>query len=181
MKDNLEKYFKEKNREFDFAEPDIGHFERFEAKLKGSKHISVEAKGIKWHWMAVAASILLLVGFWLGNNNGQKGLELADVSPKMEETQNFYLATIQKEIEEIRGQKTPENNKIITDAFAQLEILELNYQKLRVELKESNEDKRVIYAMIANFQQRLEVLQNLVVQLEEFKKYENLEPAEKIV
>ena len=70
----------------------------------------------------------------------------------------------------IEGQKNPQNQRIIDDAFAQLTKLELDHQKLSEELKESNEDKRVIYAVIANFQMQIEVLQNLVEQLEEFDK-----------
>ena len=174
MKDKLDHIFKEKRSEFDFEEPNIGHFNRFEAKLKAGKEQPV-VKKTSWHWLAIAASVLLIFGYWLGNNDLNKGLELADVSPKMEETQGFYLATIHKEIEEIKKQETPQNKKIIDDAFAQLEKLENNYQKLTLELKESNEDKRVIYAMISNFQRRLEVLQNLVDQLEEF---ENITPRE---
>jgi len=86
----------------------------------------------------------------------------------MEETQNFYLATIQTEIEEIKTKSTASNQKIIDDAFIQLELLETNYRTLTLELEESNADKRVIYAMITNFQNRLAVLQNLMDQLEEF-------------
>ena len=175
MKDNFDNIFKDKRSEFDFAEPNIGHFNRFEAKLKAQNNKTIIVKKTPWYWLAVAASVLLFFGYWLGNYNTAKGLELADVSPKMEETQNFYLATIHKEIELINNEKTPENKKIIEDAFIQLEILEKNYQKLTLELKESNEVKRVIYAMISNFQKRLEVLQNLVDRLEDFK---NLFPEE---
>ena len=175
MKDNFDNIFKDKRSDFDFAEPNIGHFNRFEAKLKAQNNKTIIVKKTPWYWLAIAASVLLFFGYWLGNYNTTKGLELADVSPKMEETQNFYLATIHKEIELINSEKTPENKKIIEDAFIQLEILEKNYQKLTLELKESNVDKRVIYAMITNFQRRLEVLQNLVDRLEEFK---NLFPEE---
>jgi len=87
----------------------------------------------------------------------------------MEETENFYLATIQKEVNEIKLKKTTANQKIIDDAFFQLELLETNYRKLTLELKESNADKRVIYAMITNFQSRLQVLQNLMDRIEEFE------------
>ena len=108
----------------------------------------------------------------MGNYNqsdSDRGIDLADVSPKMEEAQNFYLASIQKEVETIKTRKTPANQKIIDDAFVQLELLETNYRKLTLELKESNADKRVIYAMITNFQTRLQILQNLMDQLEEFE------------
>jgi hypothetical protein len=177
MKNNMEDFFKENREKFDFSEPKIGHFERFQAKLEGKGPKKKERKGPSWYMLAVAASLLLFFGYWMGNSNVPKGIELADVSPKMEETQNFYVSTIQNEITEIKSKRTTSNQKIIDDAFKQLEILEADYRKLTFELKESNADKRVIYAMITNFQNRLFVLQNLMEQLEEFEQmatpYEN--------
>jgi len=168
MKRDLEHTFKEFQKEFDFAEPNMGHFERFQAKLKEGEKTKAK-KNTSWLWLSVAAMVLLAFGFMLGNLNSQKGLELADVSPKMQETQNFYLASIQQEIELVKAKQTPENMQIIEDSFAQLKILEKKYENLTIELQESNEDKRVIFAMISNFQTRITVLQNLMNQLEEFE------------
>lgn len=165
---DLEKTFKNLQNDFDFVEPNIGHFERFENKLKGLQE-GRKNNNISWYWLAVAASIILFVGIWVGNTNAQDNVQLGELSPKMEETQNFYLAAIQKEINLIESQKNPQNQKIIDDAFVQLTKLELDHQKLSIALKESNEDKRVIYALIANFQMQIEVLQNLMQQLDEFK------------
>ena len=173
MKNNIEDFFKEKRQEFDTTEPNVGHFERFQAKLNKVEEAPKKKGGTPWYILAVAASVLLAFGYWMGNYNQdvgiEQGIELADVSPKMQETQNFYVATIQKEVNEIKLKKTTANQKIIDDAFTQLELLETNYRKLTLELKESNADKRVIYAMITNFQSRLLVLQNLMDQLEEFE------------
>jgi hypothetical protein len=181
MKGTMEDYFKKNRQEFDFAEPNIGHFERFEARLAKNQNKTDRKGGTPWYILAIAASVLLFFGYWMGNQNQNsvaQGLELADVSPQLEETQNFYVSTIQKEMTTIRSKQTPANQKIIDDAFNQLELLETNYRKLTLELKESNADKRVIYAMITNFQSRLLVLQNLMDQLEEF---EELVPQEKSV
>lgn len=172
MKDPFDKFFEENKEAFDHAEPNIGHFERFKARLEDDKGEQKRTRGRNnWYLLAVAASILLFFGYWMGSQQNQvdPGLQLADLSPQMEETQNFYVATIEKEINLIKDKRTDINKKIIDDAFAQLTILEANYQKLTLELKESNGDKRVVYAMISNFQQRLEVLQNLMDQLEEFE------------
>ena len=169
MENRFEDFFEKNKKEFDSEEPNMGHFERFEAKLKGEDKAPKDSTKMPWYLLAIAASFLLFFGYWMGNTNSNKGIELADVSPKMEETQNFYLATIQSEIEEIKTKRTASNQKIIDDAFIQLELLETNYRKLTLELKESNADKRVKYAMITNFQNRLSVLQNLMDQLEEFE------------
>lgn len=196
MSKNLEDFFKQHKGEFDTQEPRIGHFERFQAKLgqastedtsadeaSGSAKDSGAGQSWKTYFMAVAAAVILMFGYWLGNYNNTSGennpgLDLADVSPKMQETQNFYLATIQKEIEQIDKKRNASNQKIIDDAFKQLETLEANYLKLTLELKESNADKRVIYAMISNFQSRMLVLQNLMEQLEEFERMEQMTPQE---
>ena len=127
---NLKDTFDKLQQDFDFAEPNIGHFERFEAKLKAQNQPQIKSKKTNWYWLSAAASILLLIGFWLGNQTITTGEELAEISPKMKETQNFYLATIQKEIKLIDAKKTPQNQKIIDDAFIQLETLEKNHQKL---------------------------------------------------
>ncbi len=172
MKNTIEDFFKENREEFNLTEPNVGHFERFQARLQKVDEKPKKKGGTPWYVLAVAASVLMFFGYWMGNynqNSIDKGIELADVSPKMEETQNFYLATIQKELEVIKTKKTTANQKIIDDAFIQLELLETNYRKLTLELKESNADKRVIYAMITNFQNRLQILQNLMDQLEEFE------------
>ena len=172
MKNTIEDFFKNNKEEFDVNEPNVGHFERFQAKLEKVDEAPKKKGGAPWYILAVAASVLLFFGYWMGNynqNSVNMGIDLADVSPQMEETQNFYLATIQKEVEEINSKKTTANQKIIDDSFKQLELLETNYRKLTLELKESNADKRVIYAMITNFQNRLQILQNLMDQLDEFE------------
>ncbi len=178
MKRDLEQRVLELREEFDFAEPNVGHFERFQAKLKEEKETKNKTS---WLWLSIAAMVLLAFGFMLGNLNTQKGIQLADVSPKMQETQNFYLASIQQEIDLVKAKQTPENQKIIEDSFEQLTILENKYEELTLELKESNEDKRVIFAMISNFQTRIEVLQNLLQQLEEFQSFEKNIPENKIL
>ena len=170
MNDNLENKFRKLANQFDIEEPKIGHFDRFEARLAGkSEKKATQWNPHTWKWLSVAASVLLLVGFWFGSYTTTGGMELAEISPEMEETQSFFMASIQKEVESINLQRDDSNSKIIDDAFAQLKTLEQNYIELTMALKDTGEDKRIIYAMINNFQQRIEVLQNLLERLEEIK------------
>jgi cytoskeletal protein RodZ len=88
MKNNFENYFSETN--FDFLEPESGHIERFENKLKASK----KSEKHSWKWLSVAASILLMIGFWFGKIHQKTTIDLADISPKMEEVQGYFVAAI---------------------------------------------------------------------------------------
>ena len=69
----------------------------------------------------------------------------------------------------MKTKETAIAEQLINDAFIQLNKLETQYAMLTLELKESTEDKRIIYAMIANFQQRIDLLQGLLSQIEDVK------------
>lgn len=167
MQDNLENIFKELENHFDVEEPNMGHFKRFEAKLNKDKKPNILIK--LWPFIAIAASIVLIFGIWVGASFSKSGMELASISPKMRETQNFFELTIEKEIATIEKARNPDTEQIINDGLQQLNKLEDEYQALTLALKESTADHRIIYAMISNFQQRIEVLQNLLTQIEDVK------------
>ena len=161
MEDKLLDFFSE--TDFDLQEPHSGHLDRFERKLNQRKSINKTS----WKWLSVAASILLLIGFYLGSNNQKTTIDLADVSAKMEEAQTFFTATINQELKEVEKYRNTDTERVIEDALSQIEKLEENYNLLISELNSSNKDKRVVYAMISNYQQRIEVLQNLLQQIEQ--------------
>ncbi|WP_029038631.1 hypothetical protein [Salinimicrobium xinjiangense] len=151
--------------DFDTAEPSVKHEERFREKLrqrpqkKKAKH-----NGIISLWgpvMTIAASFLLAFVLIQGDisNPFSTGQELANVSPEMKQTQDFYSSVIRTELAALQEQKTPETEAVINDALNQLEILEKDYEKLKKDLGKSGQDKRVIYAMISNFQKRIDLLQ----------------------
>ena len=161
MEDKLHTFFKDAN--FDTEEPRFGHLKRFEERLNDPK----KKKIISYKWMGVAASIILMIGFWLGSNHTEKTLMLADVSPKMEEAETFFVSTIAQEIKEIEKFRNPKTERVIEDALNQLEGLEDKYKELIIELNKTNNDKRVVYAMISNYQNRIEILQNVLKQVDQ--------------
>jgi len=158
--------------QFDIYQPTIGHFNRFQAKLE--KQEVVQKPKTNWYkYIAVAASLLLLITIGIGSINTKKGFDLADVSPKMEETQDYFTKVIHQEIEKVNTVKNSENEKIINDAFEQLQLLENNYENQKIALSTNTENKNIIYAMINNYQQRIEVLQNLLDELNRFHNIKN--------
>jgi len=159
MKDELDTFFK--NADFDVDVPRFGHLERFEKRLQPQE----KKKSFSYKWMSVAASVILIVGFWLGSNQTNNNMVLADVSPQMEEAESFFVSTIRQEIKEIEKFRNPDTEQAIEDALNQLERLEDKYKDLVIELN-TNNDRRVIYAMISNYQNRIEILQNVLKQVD---------------
>lgn len=162
--DELDQLFQ--SLDFDVAEPLGNHRERFREKLEKSSIKKPKRSGlisVFYPVMAVAASLLLAFVLFHSayNDRGQKG-ELASVSSEMETTQNFYASLIEQELENLEEKKSPETETLIRDALRQLEILEAEYQRLKQDLIKSGEDKRVIHAMVNNFQQRIDLLNQVL-------------------
>jgi cytoskeletal protein RodZ len=168
MEDKLQTFFSE--NDFDFQEPHSGHLERFERKLNQPN----KAKSTSWKWLSVAASVVLVLGFWLGSNHQKKQLELADVSPKMEEVQNYFVSTIYNELKTVESNRSLETETIIEQALDELEELEEAYNVFLTELNVAGNQSKIINAMIKNYQKRLEILENVLKQIEQIKNPELL-------
>ena len=95
MKKSLEHKFKELENEFDVEVPEIGHFDRFQARLQGE----VKPRRNYWKPLAIAASLLFLISFsWPYFNTTS---DLKDVSPQMGETQAYFTSVIDHELKEL--------------------------------------------------------------------------------
>jgi len=92
---------------------------------------------------------------------------LASVSTEMSQTQTFFTTAISDELLKLKNARTPETETLINDAMKQMAILEKDYESLKIDLTKSGDDKRVIYAMILNFQTRIEVLKNVMETIEQ--------------
>lgn len=165
--------------DFDIEEPHHGHRERFLKKVEKQKQQN-ETKDqdhgkVRKLWiniLSIAASFLLaffLIGEFAGPQASSKNSELASISPEMKQTQDFYTGMIRQELTALNAEKTPETEAIIKDALSQMNKLEKQYGKLKNDLVESGKDNRVIHAMIQNFQQRIDLLNDVLNQIEEIK------------
>lgn len=163
MEDKMKEFFATNN--FDLEEPNFGHEQRFEQKLNKKK----PRQNYSWKWMSIAASVVLVIGFWLGNNHQQKEMQLADVSPKMYEVENYFVSTIQRELKTVEKNRSLETETIIEEALNQLEELEETFQYFVKDLNKEGNKRQVISAMIENYQQRLQILEKVLEQIDLIK------------
>lgn len=175
-KDNLDKLFENLKNDFDTEVPELGHQMRFLDKLNNKDKIAfggVPRRGLWKPFIGIAASLVLMVALFFGTQQEASAKDLASISPEMAETQNFFTATISDELAKLNNETSPETKVLVDDALNQLEILETEYEKLKEDLSESGDDKRVIYAMISNFQNRIDLLQNVLQKIDEIKQLKN--------
>ncbi|HET8838968.1 MAG TPA: hypothetical protein VFM82_08270, partial [Flavobacteriaceae bacterium] len=118
-------------------------------------------------WFGIAAGFAILVSVVLGLKITNQPTGLAAVSPEMAQTQDYYTKVINKELRNIAKQESPENKILIQDAMAQMKKLENDFAVLQKDLIASGDDSRIIYAMIANFQNRIGILKKVLEQIEQ--------------
>lgn len=173
QKDTIDELFDNLKDEFDINEPNKDHELRFLDKLKANDLASAEVKkSSRFNWkpfLAIAASLLICLSVFMTTQNQPEALDLASVSPELSETQDFFTATIENELKKLNKERSPLTEQIITDALEQIQLLENDYQNLKTDLTEIGNDKRIIYAMIANFQNRIDILNTVLGQIETIK------------
>jgi hypothetical protein len=171
--DRLTELFDSLNGKFDIEVPPTGHESRFLDKLKAQQEatdVNVDKGVSSWkQLLAIAATIVISFSVFIIVQNQSETLDLASVSPELSETQDFFTVTLTTELKKLNNERSPLTNQIINDALEQIKILEDEYKQLKIDLTESGKDQRVIHAMISNFQNRIEILNTVLEQIENVK------------
>ena len=154
----------------DLAEPLEGHETRFLNKLKQANKNPKKKRPPFWTpFFIAAASVVICFGVFSTITQSQNRDGLASVSPELAEAQDFFTVTIAEELKKLNAERSPLTEEIIYDAMREIKVLESAYENLKVDLQESNHDTRVIYAMISNFQTRIDILTNVLEHIENIK------------
>jgi len=170
-KDTLDQIFDNLKGSFNTEKPRAGHELRFQEKLQSlhSKEKRQTATGLLKSFLAVAATGIIALAIFMGKPSDSQGMELSSVSYEFSETQTFFTVAIREELHKVEAERSPLTETIIYDGLRQLNKLETEYDQLKIDLENSQQDNRVIYAMISNFQTRIDILSNLLEQIENLK------------
>jgi len=164
-KDVLGDLFKNLQGRFDTAQPAEGHFERFAQKLdRLPKKKRIKLRYLRPLLVAASLALIFVLGILF---NAPKSADLASVSPEMQNTQVFFTNMIQTELDKLKVENKDETTKkMVTDALGQLALLEKDYESLKKDLVKSGYNQQVVYAMISNFQNRINLLKNVLEKIE---------------
>jgi hypothetical protein len=167
--DKMDDLFEKLQGQWDIHEPDGNHYDRFLAKQSRKK-----SKTNRWYALSIAASILLIIGFFtFFNDNLNKTPQNSDLqfaSKQTRETDSIFTAMIRLELEKVKQKKSPINEKIVSDALIQMEKLDKDYEKIKQELIKNGESKQIIHAMIRNLKIRIAFLEDVLAHIENNEK-----------
>jgi hypothetical protein len=141
-----------------------------------------KGKPVRRFWMLnIAASVIVLLGLSYGayqffQTNGDPveptlvestNLKtLGDVSPDLKKVEDYYLASINLELSKV--QLTPENKELFDGYVQRLKELNVEYDKLTVELNDNGPNTETLDALIDNLKYRLNLVMRLKEKLQDF-------------
>ncbi|WP_127136988.1 hypothetical protein [Flagellimonas oceanensis] len=172
-KDSLDSLFERLQGEFDVAEPQNGHQERFLEKLnQGQGTIALNKKKTSW-WkpLSIAASIALvaILGYQAFGPQPNIKQQVVKIAPEVSQTEFYFANLIEQQVEVLKEEKTPETAQLVDDTLTQLQRLDKDYQTLEQDLVNGGDSKIILSAMITNFQTRIDLLKEVLSQIENIK------------
>jgi len=159
-----------------------GHEARFLQKLE-EEFPKQQKPSNRFGFLNIAASVIVLLGLSYGAYQFLKipidsvdSIEvvdtkldlktLGDVSPDLKKVEDYYLASINLELSKV--QLTPENKELFDGYVERLKELNVEYDKLTIELNDNGPNDETLDALIDNLKYRLNLVMRLKEKLQEF-------------
>lgn len=153
------------------------HQHKFEKKLMKELHNN-SSHSLPYKWLSIAATIALIIslayGYFKGNTVvddpivPKQQVSLGSISPELNSLETYYVNSINYELSQI---DLNDSNKELLDGYLEkLGELTKEYKSLTLELNTKGVNDVTIDALISNLQLRLQLLQRLKKQLNDFKK-----------
>lgn len=161
--DNLKKFISQNKDEFDIHEPSFNHFEKFKDKMLNGNNHNINYKNIIASIISVAALYFLF--FWIAPDNFVIHTENRP-SKEYFETENYYRNSLNKKMKVY----TQLSGKAEADKSVLNELNDLNeeYEVLEQELNQSDNDQRIISAMVNNYRLRINLLDEVISVLKRY-------------
>ncbi len=167
---DFEKYIKEHRMQLDSDKPRKGHEERFLQKLDSLSDRRPVRKIRFRHALQVAASlaIILTSAVLLIRQTGGNELAARDIPAAVMEADYYYASQVDVRYEEISAFNF-ENDMDKTVLLNELKDLETFHQQWMKDLEANPDDDRVINALIRHYQVKLDVMDQIIIQLNQVK------------
>ena len=163
----IEEHIRAQRDLLDSERPRDGHEERFLQKLYGRPARKLQVR----HVLQIAASLAILItsGIILVkvNKSGDK-VAREEIPASVIEADMYYTSQMEARYEQIR-EFNFENMEEKTVLLDELKDLDKYHQQLMNDLEANPDDDRVINALIRHYQIKLEIMDQIIIQLNQIK------------
>lgn len=174
--DKLEKFVRSNRADFDVYEPGAEVWNRI--RKPAPKIIRINWKSVMWR--AAAVAVIFTTSWFLNDwvqkdhiSNSQQQENIADEAGSgqvnmLMEAEVYYASRINSAKEEIIV-LSGDNKGLMEEINTDLIELDKVFEELKSDLKDNSDNEEVIEAMIQNYRIKLEVLEEILVQLKKSK------------
>ena len=177
--DKLEKYILDHREQFDDQEPDPAIWERVDTRK--SPVIRINWRDVAWKAAAVAAIFVASYyfhDFMSSRKNGSQSLlgkNAEETSPMLRElieAEAYYTSIINMKKDEV-FRLTASNPDIRREIDMEMVDLDRVFSELKDDLKDNADNEEVIEAMIQNYRLKLDILEDMLLQLNQTDESQN--------
>jgi len=169
-KEKIHGFFQSQINELNTEEMPKGHQDRFlqrmELKQKTKKRFSWFKYG------TVAASIILLLNLFVFNKTEIGQENEINYPTELSEAKFYFEGVMNKELSKIKSYKNKSNKFLIEDTLEELQKLKSEEEALLSQLSVQY-NRRIVKALIDNFQIKIELLENVSQQIEQINQLKN--------
>ena len=171
MSKKLEEFVQGHKKEFDLNSPSDELWSKIANKLDEQK----VKKPLKLQvWIGIAASLIVMMGitFLFTNHNRSQEVRIADVNPTYAKKEIRFASMIEEKKDSLEVY-AKENPALYKKFSADIEKLDADYDRLKLELQSSPNPRLIVKAMVRNLELQLEVIDQqllIIYQVEEVKK-----------
>lgn len=164
--EELEMMFNNLKGSWDTAEPAEGHQVRFLERLSadnGTVVMRTRQHGwIKSLAIAACLAVVCVTAIFLVQQEPTVDTQVAQIAPEASQTQLYFSSLIEEQVKRIEAANTPATTTLVADTMSQLRNLEADYRRLEQDLINGGNSNLIMQAMIANFQTRIDLLQEVM-------------------
>ncbi|TMM57409.1 hypothetical protein FEE95_13065 [Maribacter algarum] len=167
--DNFEKHIRENASEFDEHKAD-----RSKMWAKISQELEVQEPKVIPLWkspmLRIAASLLLLLGLagFIGKQVFGSSVETQYASKELLDIDMHYKSLVSYQVKLVQNNPNL-SNEDKTEFLSFMDELDAEYEQLRIEMQNNLDNERVLEAIVSNYKQRIELIENLLKQINNSK------------
>lgn len=177
MKDKLAEFLKQ-NKEQILENHTLleGHEARFENKLN-TINTQVTSKFNYWKVAAILIPVLMLSAYYFLEKKPQQSesqiINLAEYSPELDHAENYTSNIVQQKVEKINQLKNYENQIMVDQSLADLQLLQNNYNTLLNDLMESGGNPKVAQSILLNLDLQVKLLETAMQQIQTIQEFKS--------
>jgi|GEM_PF-314434 len=184
-KDRLENYIKDHREEFDVIEPSpdlwnaiSGNQMSVEMPSVKSNRKAIRLNSMKWITRLAAGMLIFLASYYVHDyrssqkliaESNESSLKNSSLYNTLLEAEYYYTAQIGLEKEKLYA-LTVGNSPVREEIQDELKELDREFNALKEDLKDNVDNEDIIAAMIQNYRLKLNILQDMMMQLQDDKK-----------